>query len=94
MDKEYTTTLHVLITKIDGLAASADRREELLTKINGYVRDHGEQLAANKQWIWGHKQTHDDLETNIHTLSNRLFLLSGGTGILSIVATILQFVKL
>ena len=86
-DTEYLATLQILIAKID-------TQTELLTKINGYVREHGEELAANKQWIWGHKQTHEDIDKDMRTLSNRLWILSGGTGTLSIVATILQFVNL
>lgn len=93
-DNEYLASLQILIAKIDGLAAAADRREETLLKINGHVREHGEQLAANKQWIWGHKQTHEDLDKDMRSLGNRLWILSGGTGALSVVATILQFVNL
>ena len=93
-DTEYTAALQTLIAKLDAQDTAALRREKLLTKINGYVRDHGEQLASHKQWIWGHKQTHEALDKNVHNLSNRLWILSGGTGVLSVVATILQFMSL
>jgi hypothetical protein len=93
-DTEYTAALQMLITRIDAQDTAAARREELLTKINGFVRDHGEQLAAQKQWIWGHKQTHEALDKDVHNLSNRLWILSGGTGVLSVVAAILQFMNL
>lgn len=93
-DTEYTAALQMLITRIDAQDTAAARREELLTKINGYVRDHGEQLAAHKQWIQGHKQIHTTLDRSVHNLSNRLWILSGGTGILSVVAAILQFMNL
>jgi len=93
-DNEYVASLQILIAKIDGLATAGCAREELLLKINGHVRDHGEQLAAQKQWIWGHKKTHEDLEEEMHCLSNRLWTLSGGTGALAIVANVLQFMRL
>jgi len=93
-DNEYLASLQVLISKMDAMADSGVRREEILSNINGYVRDHGEQLAANKQWIWGHKKTHEDLDIEIHSLSNRLWSLSGGTGALAIIANVLAFIKL
>lgn len=93
-DNEYLASLQILIVKIDALAVAAERREEMLMKINGHVRDHGEKLAAQKQWIWGHKQTHDDLDRRVHSLSNWLWSLSGGTGILASIAVILQLVSL
>jgi len=93
-DTEYTTTLQTLIAKIDAQDTAATRREELLTKINGYVREHGKQLATHTEWIHGHRRSHVALNKDVRSLSNRLWILSGGTGILSIAATILQFMKL
>ena len=93
-DTEYLASLQILIVKIDALADSGARREEILSTINGHVREHGEQLAANKQWIWGHKKTHEDIDEEIHSLSNRLWSLSGGTGVLAIIANVLAVIKL
>lgn len=99
-DNEYVASLQILISKIDSLSEAGSRREEagsrreeLLSNINGYVRDHGEQLAANKQWIWGHKQTHETIDKRIHTLSTWLWGLSGGTGILATVFAALQSIR-
>ena len=100
-DKEYIAALQALTAKIDGLIIAGDlrdtageRREDILNAINGYVREHGELLAAHTEWFRGHKKVHEVLDKNLHTLSNRLFAISGGTGLLAVAATILQFVKL
>ena len=87
VDNEYLASLQILIAKID-------TQTELLMAINGYVREHGEQLAANKQWIWGHKETHEKIDKDMHTLSSWLWKLSGGTGLFAILATVFQFMKL
>ena len=93
-DTEYLASLQILIAKIDALAISAERREELLMKINGYVREHGELLSTHVEWIRTHDRRHKRLERDMHTLSNRIWVLSGGTGVLATVATILQFLNL
>jgi hypothetical protein len=79
--------------KIDTLADLAGQQEEILAavnRINGHVRAHGEQLAANQQWIEGHTRTHTTLDKRVHVLSNRLWVLSGGTGVLAAIALVLQ----
>ena len=93
-DIECDPTLQLILSKLDSLAISADRREDMLLKINGHVREHGEQLAAHQEWIKGHTNTHNTLDNNMQTLSNRVWALSGGSGILAVVATILQIFNL
>lgn len=93
----YTDALLELGAKIDALTDCVGRQEEILlavSKINGHVREHGEALAANQQWIKGHKKEHQVLDSRVQTLGNRVWVLSGGTGLLAIVASVLQFLNL
>ena len=96
----YTEVLQDLSAKIDGLGELASRQcptaphiKEILAalnKINGNVRTHGEILAANQQWIEGRAQIHSALVDQVRVISNRLWVLSGGTGILAAIALVLQ----
>jgi len=89
----YTEVLQDLSAKIDGLGELASRQKEILAalnQINGNVRTHGETLAANQQWIEGHTQIHTTLNNRVRVISNRLWVLSGGTGILAAIALVLQ----
>ena len=95
-DSSYTEALLELSTKIDQLAV-VGRQEEILaalSQINGYVREHGEVLASHSQWMASHDKVHVAQDGDFRTLSSRVWLLSGGSGLLAIVATILQFLKL
>lgn len=89
----YTEALQTLGDKIDKLADLAGRQEEILAavnRINGHVRAHGETLAANQQWIAGHDETHRVVDGSLRTLGSRLWMLSGGSGILAGIAILLQ----
>jgi len=93
-DTEYTAALQQLTSKIDALADSGARREVLLTTLNGHVREHGEALATHTEWILGHNQRHEDLSKNMNSLSNKVWTLSGGSGILAAIAMVLQVLHL
>ena len=80
-------TITSLREKID------DIHRSVLT-MNGFARDHGELLSAHGQWIKGHEKDHVKIEGDIQTLSSRLWLLSGGSGVLAVIATILQVLKI
>jgi len=101
----YTEALQELIKKIDLLAGTAGsvttgsigRQEEILTavsQVNGFVREHGEMLAAHQQWLESHGEAHTAKDKDFRTLSSRVWVLGGGTGILATVAMILQFLNL
>lgn len=82
--------------KIDGLASSS-RQEEILNsvnEINGYVRDHGEILAGHQQWMESHDKVHEGQDKDFRSLSSRVWILSGGSGLLAAVAMILQTLNL
>jgi len=82
--------------RIDGLA-SRDQQEEIhntVDQINGYVRSHGELLAAHQQWMISHDKVHETQDKDFRSLSSRVFLLSGGSGLLATAAMILQALKL
>lgn len=92
--KEQTLKLERILAA--GMERS-QRQEEILvavTRMNGYVREHGEALAAHDQWIDSHEKTTKKMEDDMKTLSNRVYVISGGTGLLSLVATALQFLNL
>lgn len=75
----------------------ASHQEEILAavnQINGYVREHGEILAAQGQWVKSHSDVHVAQDKDFRTLSNRVWVLSGGSGLLAVVAAILQFLNL
>jgi len=93
-DTEYTAALQLLTTKIDALADSATRREEMLVAINGHVREHGETLATHTEWILGHTQRHEDISADMHSLSSKVWALGGGSGILAALAMVLQVLHL
>lgn len=81
-----------LDAKLDKVA-SRDRQEEIQTTVNligGYVKDHGEVLAGHKQWIESHGEAHTARDRDFRALSNRVWILSGGSGLLATVAMILQ----
>lgn len=79
------------------IGALRDRLEDvhaLVQQTNGFVREHGQMLSAHQQWIESHNQSHIKVEKDMHILSSRVYTLSGGSGLLAIVATILQFLNL
>ena len=85
-DNEYVIALQVLTVKMD-------TQTELLTKINGYVREHSEQLATHTEWIRTHDGRHKHLEEEQKSLSTKIWGLGGGGTLLGIAATILQIFK-
>lgn len=97
MSGSYTDALLDLSTKIGVLAGCAGRQEEILlavSEINGYVREHGEVLAAHQQWIESHQDKHVARDRDFRALSSRVWTISGGSGLLAIAATVLQFLNL
>lgn len=79
---------------VASLREKIDDIHRLVLATNGFAREHGELLSAHGQWIGGHEKDHIKIERDIQTLSNRLWVLSGGSGVLAVIATILQFLKL
>jgi len=79
---------------IASLREKIDDIHRLVLATNGFAREHGEILSAHRQWIEGHEKDHVKIERDIQTLSSRLWLLSGGSGVLAVIATILQFLRL
>ena len=90
VDKEEQQRDHA----IGALKERLDAIYTLVLATNGFARDHGEMLAAHGQWIEGHEKEHTKLEKDVRTISSRMWLLSGGTGILAAVASVLQFLNL
>ena len=89
----YTEALQTLGDKIDALGSLAGHQQEILAavqQINGHVRVHGETLAANQQWVESHERTHVTLDARMRTLGSRLWMLSGGSGVLAGIAILLQ----
>ena len=79
---------------IGSLGGRLDDIYALVLKINGFAREHGEMLSAHQQWVESHEREHIKVEKDMHTLSARMWALSGGTGLLVIVAEILQFLNI
>lgn len=80
-----------------GVEAFKERLDDiyaLMLKLNGFVRRHGETLAAHSQWLDTHEQEHEKAEREMRTLSSRLWALGGGGGLLGLIATILQLLDL
>jgi len=72
----------------------AQRQEDILvviTKVNGYVRTHGELLAAHQQWMESHDKAHSAREKDYRTLTNRVWALAGIDAGLATEAILLQF---
>lgn len=93
----YTEALQDLSNKIDKLAGFQQRQDEILqavNKTNGFVRAHGEALATHAQRIENLEEKQCVLSERIDKLSGKLWALSGGSGFLAAVATILQFLNL
>lgn len=86
-EAQRSSAIGVLSSRLEDVYA-------LVLKINGFARDHGEMLSAHQQWMEGHEKGHVKIEKDIQTLSSRMWVLSGGTGLLAVVASILQFFKL
>jgi len=98
---ELTGAIAVQTAQLEKILLSgmerAQRQEEILaavTKVNGYVRDHGETLAAHSQWMESHGKVHITQDKDFRALSGWVWKLGGGSGLLAIVATILQFLNL
>ena len=79
---------------IEVLAVRLEDVYTIVLATNGFARDHGEMLSAHRQWIESHEKVHTKVDSDIKTLSGRIWVLSGGTGLLAIVASILQVLNL
>lgn len=80
--------------QIDGLGNQVEKIQATVDQINGYVRVHDADLAAQKQWMESHDKAHVIQDKDFRSLSSRVFLLSGGSGLLAAVAMLLQYLKL
>lgn len=92
-DVTYTEALVALNNRLDGLVEMARVQEEtqqLVRDMNGFVREHGQVIAAHEQWITGHELRHEGVDKDQRRLSNRVWALGGGSGILAAVAMLLQ----
>ena len=86
-EQQRSSAIEVLSSRLEDIYS-------LVLKINGFAREHGEILAAHRQWMESHSEIHIAQDKDFRTLSNRVWVLSGGSGLLSVIATILQFFNL
>lgn len=86
-EQQRSSAIGILSSRLEDIYA-------LVLKINGFAREHGEILSAHQQWIESHEKEHVKVGKDIHTLSARIWAISGGTGLLVVVAEILQFINL
>ena len=79
------------------IGAVRERLEDvyaLVLKTNGFSREHGKILAAHRQWLENHDEVHKARDKDFRTLSSRVWLLGGSSGLLAGVAMILQYLNL
>lgn len=79
---------------LDAGMERAQRQKEILgtvTRMNGFVRDHGETLAAHQQWMESHDSVHVTRDGDFRTLSNRVWALAGLDAGLALAAIVIQF---
>jgi len=92
---EFTVALTAQTAQLERiLAAGTQRQEDILTavtRMNGFVRDHGNTLAAHQQWIESHDDVHKTREKDYRTLTNRVWALVGVDTSLAAIAILVQF---
>jgi len=87
--RTYTESVDLILAKVD---ESSDRWEEavrLLRQLNGYVRGHGELLAAHDQWMESHEKAHTALGKQMDHISLKANLIGGGSSLLALIAAAL-----
>ncbi len=95
---EFAAALTAQTAQLEKILAAgterSQRQEDILiavTRMNGFVRDHGEGLAAHQQWIESHDDVHKTREKDYRTLTNRVWALVGIDTGLAAIAILAQF---
>lgn len=97
-DEELTEAIVAQTSQLEKILVAgmerAQRQEEILaaiTRMNGFVRNHGEALAAHQQWMESHDEVHRTRDKDFRTLSNRVWALAGLDAGLALAAMAIQF---
>ena len=78
-----------LLARLDGIDKRGEETVDLLNRLNGHVREHGQQLAAHGEWMKSHQSIHKGMDTRLDRLSNKINVVAAINTTLSFIAGVL-----